>query len=182
MGVIPISHPLPFLHLPIIPSPSRNLASGQPLPFLQLHVILTSAQRPPHVIPSAAPPNVILTSAKRPPHVILNVAQRSEESIAPHAQPSSPPVILAHTSPHLLLPNSPHYAPISSMTCYHWSNFPKGYSQLHPQEPKRSLRQAFRNLLVSLPLPLKCRLFVTNNCTKIFRLSLCCGNNGQPGC
>ena len=127
-------------------------------------------------------PHVILTSAQRPPLVILNVAKRSEESIVPHAQPSSSPVILAHTSPHLLLPNSPHYAPISSMTCYHWSNFPKGYSQLHPQEPKRSLRQAFRNLLVSLPLPRKCRLFVTNNCTKIFGLSSCCGNHGEPGC
>ena len=98
--------PLPFLHLPIIPSPSRNLASGQPLPFLQLHVILTSAQRPPLVILNAAqrPPLVILNAAQRPPLVILNAAQRSEESIVPHAQP---PPLFPSRYPRAYEPPSP---------------------------------------------------------------------------
>jgi hypothetical protein len=45
-----------------------------------------------------------------------------------------------------------------------------------------SLRSAFTNMSVPMPLHLKLRLLVRNNLIKIAKRQSCCGHPGEPGC
>ncbi len=43
-------------------------------------------------------------------------------------------------------------------------------------------RNTLRNMMQSMPLSERSRMAVRNYWRKVTRLSLCCGNPGQPGC
>ena len=63
-------------------------------------------------------------------------------------------------------------------------------TQTHPKGPPlslikaaiRTVKRTLNNLSTSLPISQKIRLSIRNYSIKIFRLRLCCGHPGQPGC